>query len=69
MKYKPGNGWKHLTGAVYENGSGTRMHLLGTCRLSTGEFISADEKARRFMRICDSRKRGLMVWANTLVDL
>lgn len=69
---RPGAGWKHIAGAVYEHANGTRVHLLGTIRLPNGEFVSAhkwpeSKDAGRFVRINGGNwKRGLMAWAAQL---
>lgn len=66
---RPGAGWKHLGGAVWEHTNGTRIHLLGAVRLPDMSFLSANKwpessEARRFIRINGgNRKRGLMAWA------
>jgi hypothetical protein len=66
-KYKPGPGWKYLAGAVWENEAGTRVHMLGMCRI-LGSFIPAQGneylEAARLIRINGgNRRRGLMAWA------
>jgi len=68
QKYKPGQGWKALSPAVYEHESGTRIHLQGLCRLADGTFISGNDaqlEFGRYIRIAGNRKRGMMAWANT----
>ena len=63
-RYKPGPGWKHLAGAVYENATGTRIHLHGLCRLPDGTFFNDAMEFMRYIRIAGgNRKRGLMAWA------
>jgi hypothetical protein len=71
---RPGNGWKHIGGAVWEHTSKIRIHLLGMIRLPSGEFVSAAtypnwEAVHRMIRINGgNRKRGLMVWALSYAD-
>lgn len=66
---RPGAGWRHIAGAVYEHANGTRVHLLGMICLPTGEWLSANKweeskEARRFVRMNGGNwKRGLMAWA------
>lgn len=68
---RPGPGWVHLGGAVYEHSSGIRMHMLGALRLPNGEFLSASKwpeciDAAQMIRINGgNRRRGLMAWAMT----
>lgn len=70
---KPGPGWKHVGGAVYDHSSGIRAHVGGYCRLPSGEFISGNTidqlyALNRFIRINGgNRKRGVMAWAKTIV--
>ena len=66
---KPGPGWRHLAGGVYEHQSGMRLHMLGMLRLSNGEFVNANTDAEyRTVALLTkanggNRKRGLMAWA------
>jgi hypothetical protein len=66
---KPGPGWKHVGGAVFDYCDGTRVHVGGYCRLPNGEFISGNTidqmgALNRFIRINGgNRKRGVMAWA------
>lgn len=68
---RPGNGWKHIYGPVYEHKSGARIHTLGYLRLPNGDFFSDTKypeslEARRIVRINGgNKKRGLMAWAMT----
>lgn len=68
---RPGNGWKHIFGPVYEHKSGARIHMLGYVRLPNGEYLSdtkfpESQYAARFIRINGgNKKRGLMAWAMT----
>ena len=68
QRYKPGPGWKALSPAVYENRAGTRIHLLGLCRLADGTYINgydAQLEIGRYLRIAGgNRKRAMMAWAN-----
>lgn len=66
-KYKPGKGWVQLNGPVYENQNGSRIHLLGLVRLNDGTFFNSDREFIPYLRIAGgNRKRGLMIWANSL---
>lgn len=66
---RPGPGWKHIAGAVYEYTNGTRVHLLGMIRLPSGDWVPANKwpeskDADRFVRMNGGNwKRGLMAWA------
>lgn len=65
---RPGRGWRHVAGAVWDHASGLRLHMLGLVRLPDGSHVSANEwphsrDAQRAMRIAGGRRRGLMVWA------
>ena len=68
MIHKPGPGWQHLAGSAWAHRLGLRLHMLGTARLPSGEYVHADTypesiRANRAIRIAGSRKRGLMIWA------
>lgn len=39
----PGPGWKHLSGSVWENSEGVRIHGLGVIRLLDNTHISVNE--------------------------
>lgn len=66
---RPGHGWQHLGGSVYEHSSGIRMHMLGFVKLKNGKSLSASQwpeshDAARMIRINGgNRRRGLMAWA------
>ena len=66
--YRPGNGWKHMGGAVYEN-NGLRIHICGLIRKSNGEFLNGNRHPEiadmnRFIIINGgNRRRGIMAWA------
>lgn len=68
---RPGRGWRHIAGPVYEHTNGTRVHMLGFVKLQNGEFFSENKwpeciAAARMIRInSGNRKRGLMAWAMT----
>ena len=72
-KYKPGSGWSHIAGPVWENTDGCRIHLLGLIRLPDMTYMSANKisegnEARRFIRINGgNRRRGLMAWAKFII--
>lgn len=69
---RPGPGWKHVAGPVYEHCSGTRIHLLGLIKTPDGRTAFLDKwpdakEGRRFMKICGgNRKRALMAWAMSI---
>lgn len=70
---KPGNGWQHLAGPVWEHTSGARIHIAGLIRLPDKTFKSLNnwkesELGRKLVKIngCN-RKRGLMAWAINLM--
>lgn len=69
---RPGTGWKRLSGAVYEKNE-VRVHMVGTCRLKSGVFVSGNEWPRSqwfdfFVKINGgNRKRGLMAFGNWLM--
>lgn len=71
MNIKPGAGWRHLYGAVYEHQNGMRIHLMGFVKLPNGKFLDANKypdsaAADRMIKINGgNRKRGLMSWAMT----
>lgn len=61
-------GWKHLNGSVYEHRDGTRVHLLGLCRLPNGTYVTnswpESQRWDRFVRINGGNvRRGAMAWA------
>jgi hypothetical protein len=66
---KPGLGWKHVGGAVFDNSDGTRVHVMGLCRLPNGELVNGmlwpeSRKLDQSVRINGgNRKRGAMAWA------
>jgi len=68
---RPGNGWKHVGGSVFER-NGYRVHGLDMCRLPDGSFVSGNswpecKNLDLAIRINGgNRKRGLMAWANGL---
>lgn len=74
LNIKPGPGWDHLGGAVYEHASGTRIHVGGLVRLPDMSFVSLNKwpegnEGWRNISICGgNRKRGLMAWAVNLAE-
>lgn len=66
---KPGNGWHHLSGPVWEHTKGLRIHTMGMIRMkdNTCLFLNNwDEGALGRLLISingENRKRGLMCWA------
>jgi len=64
QKYKPGNGWKMLNGAVYENGC-VRIHTLGYIRINNVTTRAPADILYKYLRITGgNRKRALMIMAN-----
>ncbi len=70
---RPGNGWRHLAGPVWEHTNGARIHTMGLVRMPDGAtFFSLHKypdnmEGSRLVKINGgNRKRGLMAWANTL---
>ena len=69
---RPGPGWRHVAGAVYERQDLVRIHLLGMCRLADNTWVSGSRwpesrEMERAIRINGgNRKRGMMAWANRL---
>ena len=71
---RPGRGWSHVAGSVYDHKSGLRLHTLGILRLPGGETVSANDWPEllivgKYVRINGgNRKRGLMAWAMNKLD-
>lgn len=69
---RPGPGWRHIGGAVYEHSSGMRVHMLGVVLLPDRTTISANtwpnhRDAERMIKINGgNRRRGLMAWGASL---
>jgi hypothetical protein len=68
---RPGKGWQHMAGAVFERTDGLRVHTLGLVRLPDGRTLSGSVwpescELDRLIRINGNRKRGLMAWANVV---
>ena len=71
MKRKPGRGWEHLGGAVWER-TVTRIHVgHAMCRMG-GEWVPGEiwpvsfDVRRHIAEQGGNRRRGIMVWALTL---
>lgn len=71
---RPGVGWKHLAGPVWEHTSGARIHMMGIIRLPDNKTHLSltdwqdGEMGRRLVRINGgNKKRGLMAWVMNLV--
>ena len=65
---RPGPGWEHIAGAVWDHVSGVRLHTGGMIRTPDGHTVSAHQwpeskSVARAVRITGSRRRGMMVWA------
>lgn len=71
---KPGRGWKHLSGPVWEHENGTRIHIGGLVRLPDRTYLSLNkhpegsEGWRKITINGGNRKRGLMAWAVSLTS-
>lgn len=69
-RYRPGKGWSHLAGAVYEHRTGIRIHLGGVIRLSNKVVFMDHQISKRFWlykKITGgNRKRALMALAIAL---
>ena len=70
---RPGSGWLHLGGPVWEHSTGARIHAGGMIRLPDKTHLSLSnwpesQLGRRLVLINGgNRKRGLMAWAVNLV--
>ena len=71
---RPGSGWRHLAGPVWEHNSGARIHTIGLIRLPDKTYLSLNnlqegEIGRLLLRINGGNmKRGLMAWVVNLVN-
>lgn len=69
---RPGPGWRHLAGPVWENANGARIHTIGMIRLPDKTYLSLNNlreggMGRLLVRINGGNiKRGLMAWAVNL---
>lgn len=64
-KYRPGPGWKHLGGAVWEDRRGVRIHIMGMIRLPDKTLVGfTSTDLWTAMKITGgNRKRALMIMA------
>lgn len=68
---RPGKGWRHIGGPVYEHSNGTRVHVIGVVKLPDGRYLHANkwpeciDAARMISINGGNRRRGLMAWAMT----
>ena len=66
---RPGPGWRHIAGPVYDHETGLRIHVAGIARLHDGTLLSGTmwpevRLLNKCIRVCGgNRKRGVMVWA------
>lgn len=67
---RPGPGWKHATGSVWEHSSGLRIHMLGLAQLPDGQSVSwrFDDEYDAKRQQAYNTKRALMVWAISLLS-
>jgi hypothetical protein len=67
-RMKPGPGWSHAGGAVYDHVSGLRVHVSGLCRLPGGISVNGSQwpevrEMERFIAINGhNQRRGAMAW-------
>lgn len=66
--YRPGPGWRHIAGSVYEHQSGIRTHVVGICArgdvVVMGTNWPESRELYRMIRINGgNRRRGVMAWA------
>lgn len=72
-KYRPGPGWRRLSGPVYEGPHGVRVHMTGVVRLADGRYVSGNQLDHAFdmHRMISinggNRRRGIMAWARQLM--
>jgi len=71
---RPGDGWRHIGGPVWEHKSGARIHAMGVIRMPdkvTFRFMNNTDdcfEGLRFVRANGGNmKRGMMAWARSLV--
>jgi len=68
-RLRPGVGWSHIGGPVYEHDSGVRIHVSGICSFGVPHFINGrawpeSMELDRFVAINGgNRRRGVMAWA------
>ena len=68
-RMRPGGGWRHVAGPVWEHAGGARVHIAGLVKLQDGRYLHANKwpecrDAERLIRVNGgNRKRGLMAWA------
>ena len=67
---RPGPGWKHLAGSVWEHSTGLRIHILGMARLPDGQSVPwrFDDEYDAKRQQGYNTKRALMVWALSLLS-
>lgn len=67
---RPGAGWKHKAGSVWEHTTGLRIHLLGMARLPDGKSVpwKFDDEYDAKRQQGYNTKRALMVWALSLLS-
>lgn len=66
---RPGVGWKHVAGSVWEHTTGLRIHLLGITRLPDGHCMPwcFDDQYAALRQQGYNVKRALMVWSLSLI--
>lgn len=67
---RPGPGWKHMSGSVWEHDTGLRIHLLGMARLPDGQSVpwGFDDEYDAMRQQGYNVKRALMVWSLSLLS-
>jgi len=70
---RPGEGWKHVNGAVWDHNTGMRLHMHGLLRTPDGEHIDGtlwpqSKSVALAEKMTGNRRRGLMLWALWVMD-
>lgn len=71
---RPGPGWRHLGGPVWEHRRGIRAHVGGMCGFPVDPIVDGTQwpESRRLDRciaMCGgNRKRGVLTWALIVFD-
>jgi len=72
--FRPGPGWKHVGGSVYEHADGIRIHVMGLARIA-GQILNGREwpESRTLDRYIaingGNRRRGVMTWATHFLTI
>jgi len=73
MIRRPGDGWEHVMGPVWDHASGMRLHVKGLLRLPNGDLVDGTQwpqskSVKLATRMTGCRRRGLMVWSRWVMD-